>query len=167
LAPDEPLTYETFIQLIHPEDRERAQASLQALPSPGGEHKSECRVVDSSGGLRWIVLMGRRSSEDGKRTLGVTLNLTERKRAAEILERTVIERTAQLQRNGRGAGGFFVQCFARPAGPLRAMQGYAKALMEDYGPAGILPQSNALKESTVLRPAWRCSLATFLPTAKS
>jgi len=86
------------------------------------------------GGLRWIVLMGRRSSEDGKRTLGVTLNLTERKRAAEILERTVIERTAQLQEMVAELEAFSYSVSHDLRAPLRAMQGYAKALMEDYGP---------------------------------
>ncbi len=62
-----------------------------------------------------------------------TRDVTERKRAAEILEKTVVERTAKLQEVVSELEAFSYSISHDMRSPLRAMQGHAKALMDDHG----------------------------------
>jgi PAS domain S-box-containing protein len=88
-APDEELNYESFFNVIHPEDRERVhQAVQQALRSRENLH-CDYRIVQPDGGIRWIGFRGQRqlrSAGESDRLMGVLLDITERKRAEQALE---------------------------------------------------------------------------------
>src|SRR5206468_11403341 len=62
-----------------------------------------------------------------------TRDITDRKRASEILEQTVIERTAQLRETVAELEAFSYSISHDMRSPLRAMQGHAEALLKDYG----------------------------------
>jgi len=80
-----PVTYATFMQGVHPDDRERVQAVVdRALDSAGaGRYSAEFRAVPSSRGERWIAATGAVFFDDGKavRMVGTAQDVTERKRA--------------------------------------------------------------------------------------
>jgi len=57
----------------------------------------------------------------------------ERDRATEVLERTVAERTAQLQETVAELEAFSYSVSHDMRSSLRAMQNYAQGLLEDYG----------------------------------
>jgi signal transduction histidine kinase len=61
-----------------------------------------------------------------------TRDITERKRAAEILEQMVAERTGQLRETVAQLEAFSYSISHDLRAPLRTMHGYAKALLEDY-----------------------------------
>jgi len=91
LAPGEPITGETFWEIVHPDDRMRVRRlGLAAMYGKnGGEFSFEYRVVrKSDGDLRWFSTWGRVLFEAGKpaRIIGVAHDITAHKRAEEALK---------------------------------------------------------------------------------
>ncbi len=81
-----PINYDQFIQAIHPDDREAAQAAMdQALDSRGvGKFDADFRVIGIEDGIeRWISSRGQIFYEGGSplQLFGTTCDFTERKRS--------------------------------------------------------------------------------------
>ncbi|WP_052519226.1 PAS domain-containing sensor histidine kinase [Archangium violaceum] len=93
LPPDASLDYDTFLSLVHPEDREHVhQAVQQALePTGSGSYRLDYRAVNPrDGSIRWLSTSGRAffdSSGRAVRFLGTALDITGR-----VLEREAAER---------------------------------------------------------------------------
>jgi PAS domain S-box-containing protein len=89
LAPDHsPLTVDELPEHIHPDDRERLQASVQDALERTHSWDTEYRVQWPDGSVRWLNSKGAvllDASGQPFRTTGVTLDITERKRAEEEL----------------------------------------------------------------------------------
>lgn len=104
LPPDaEVKNYDTFLSALHPEDRERAhQLALQAL-DPAGSHtyRTDYRAVGLEDGIeRWLSSNGRAffdSNGRAVRLIGTVLDITERVRAREALEREKNRATSILE----------------------------------------------------------------------
>jgi len=133
LRPQDHLTVSHLIELVHPEDRESLRASLRAARTANGDHQIECRVIDAKGKTRWISMQSRSFHNGDHRMIGVTLDITSRKEAAEILENTVAERTAKLKETVGELEAFAYSISHDMRAPLRSMQGFAAMLMEDCG----------------------------------
>ncbi|MDX6451789.1 MAG: hypothetical protein QOH16_1838 [Gaiellaceae bacterium] len=105
------LTYETFAEFIHPEDRAAVRAEVKRVFRSGAPHyECPCRIVQPSGEIRWVMTRGTllRSPEGvPERMLGVTLDETER-RGIE-LDRAQLEirlrQAEKLEALGQLAGG--------------------------------------------------------------
>jgi PAS domain S-box-containing protein len=97
LPPDATVTYEeSFVAGLHPDDRERAQAAVEAALDPDGpgSYDIEYRTIGHEDGLeRWVGAKGRAVFKDGRpvRFIGTAINLTQRK-AAEAELRALNER---------------------------------------------------------------------------
>jgi PAS domain-containing protein/two-component sensor histidine kinase len=75
-------TYEGFLARVHPDDRPRVRRTLDASVAAGTPHELECRIVRSSGEVRWVQVKGRvytNGNGESARALGVTLDVTEQK----------------------------------------------------------------------------------------
>jgi PAS domain S-box-containing protein len=86
----------TFIRAIHPEDRERVEASIAAAVETGGDYECEYRLVRPDGSVRWVNARGRcEHGLDGKpvRFPGVVVDITDRK----CTEAELASRTAQIE----------------------------------------------------------------------
>ncbi|GJE74216.1 Blue-light-activated histidine kinase [Methylorubrum suomiense] len=84
--PHEPLAYEDLIEAIHPDDRERMQANVRVSIETGSDYDIEYRVRLPDGGTRWLQVRGQPFHDDGGIPVsmaGVTIDVTERKRAEE------------------------------------------------------------------------------------
>lgn len=81
--------YETFLNVIHPEDRAAAVALIQrALAEKRQEYRNEFRVLWPDGSVHWILAQGRfyfNENGDPVRLVGVDVDLTERKLGEESL----------------------------------------------------------------------------------
>jgi PAS domain S-box-containing protein len=90
-------TYEAFLALIHPDDRERFTSTVQAAMEHGGSYEAEFRVVSPRGRVRWMLGKGQTFPDvDGKpaRMIGMGIDVTARKRTEEELRESI----ARLQR---------------------------------------------------------------------
>ncbi len=85
---DRPRSLAEWLERVHPDDREHLRARIRALVGPGGGDvwNLEYRVLHPVRGERWIASMGRMEHDHGGQPLrirGISLDVTERKRAEE------------------------------------------------------------------------------------
>jgi PAS domain S-box-containing protein len=89
--PDEPITYALWLEGLHPEDRDRAEAAVaRALdPDDDADYLSEYRVVHRvTGETQWVQVTGRPtfSNEKAVRLVGTVKDITARKETEEALK---------------------------------------------------------------------------------
>ena len=100
LPPDCALTYETWQNAIHDDDRERVQAAVARAYDPSGDgvYDVEYRVMGADGVERWVATRGRTRFENGHPVslLGVARDITGRKMIEHSLELVAEVRTGQL-----------------------------------------------------------------------
>ena len=135
--------------LLHPDDVEAGRRDLLAfLKSPTATYQKEFRLQHRDGSYRWIYSRAA-ALRDGRgralRMLGAHVDITQRKQAEEHvlrvnaeLEGHVAQRTAQLQAANRELEAFSYSVSHDLRAPLRAIDGFAQALAEDFG--GTLPE---------------------------
>jgi PAS domain S-box-containing protein len=93
LPPDAVITAESFLERVHPDDRDRVTHAIQAAtaPSSSGSYEVEYRVCWPDGTIRWILARGRAmftgeaAHRVATRGIGTVLDITERKHAEETL----------------------------------------------------------------------------------
>ena len=138
-------TSETALAQVLPEDREHVAAALQRETLVDGSSlQIECRIRRADDeAVRWIEIRGR---ADGgvtppTRLIGVVADITDRKLAEEALTSTnatleaeVTERTASLGESNAQLDAFAYTVSHDLRAPLRAMEGFARILLDDYGP---------------------------------
>jgi PAS domain S-box-containing protein len=80
-APEEEVTYQSFLGKIHPDDHDRVRQSVeQAVHSEENLH-SDYRIVLPDGQIRWICARGKlQLKPDGKsgRLMGISVDITDR-----------------------------------------------------------------------------------------
>jgi PAS domain S-box-containing protein len=109
LAPDAP-TPPSVLPLLHPDDRKRVKADIEASLDPvtGGVFEDEHRIVRADGSVRWVLakgkvtFVGEGAERRAKHGVGCVLDITERKLAETALARseeryrTVIESATDI-----------------------------------------------------------------------
>jgi PAS domain S-box-containing protein len=93
----EALHYEWWLEQLHPQDRDRVVASISETLTQGTS-LTECRLRHRDGSHRWVEdkrRLIRDSSNQPKEIVGIWVDITERKRAEEVLL------TLSLQESGR------------------------------------------------------------------
>lgn len=84
--------YETpdfWVNVIHPEDRERVLNAAEKALSKGRETNCEYRIIDGDGKIRWVQDSGRFFKDENGNIIcwqGIIIDITERKRAEETLK---------------------------------------------------------------------------------
>jgi PAS domain S-box-containing protein len=139
---DGEVTYDTFLEVIHPDDAERATAAVGAAldPSGKGEFAADYRVVWPAGDVRWVraggrvYFEGRGADRKPARFLGTVQDITERRGAEAERERLIAElETGQAR--------------------LRQIFAEAPAVMALYsGPEHVVSMVNPTWERTVGKP---------------
>jgi PAS domain S-box-containing protein len=88
---------EDFIRYVHPDDRTRVSEAIANAKQNRKPYAAEFRIVQPDGTVRWLAARGKfyyARNGNPERMLGVSLDITERKRAEEALfdtNRRVIE----------------------------------------------------------------------------
>jgi PAS domain S-box-containing protein len=104
--PDGP-SYGQWQNAIHPADRDRVNAGIAQAIATGAPYQADYRVLHENGEARWLTVRGRVITDEyGRpvRMLGVNLDITDRRSAAEALarlndelEQRVAERTVAFE----------------------------------------------------------------------
>lgn len=101
LPPDAVVDYNVWRAQLHPDDLARVEAAIERCADPRGDglYDIEYRVIGKIDGVeRWIATRGRTNFEKDKPVsfYGVAIEITDRKRIENALERRVEERTREL-----------------------------------------------------------------------
>lgn len=104
LPPDVPVGYNIMLSLVHPDDvplvRERLAMAFD--PVNNGNYDVEHRIIPyNSDAVRWTRVRGKMyfdGAGNPEKLIGTLLDITDEKMAKEELERTVIQRTQELQK---------------------------------------------------------------------
>ena len=88
-SPDEVITVERLEASFHPDDRDRVRRVIERIRGVTGDpFDVEYRILPADGGVRWIASRGRphfTPTGEPDRLMGVSIDITERKRAEEAL----------------------------------------------------------------------------------
>jgi PAS domain S-box-containing protein len=93
-GPEEVVSLERFEAAVHPEDIERVQRAIARALTAGEPINEEYRIRLGDAQVKWIASRGRpyfKSSGEPERLLGVSIDITERKRAEEELRQSHAE----------------------------------------------------------------------------
>ncbi|NET41341.1 response regulator [Okeania sp. SIO2B3] len=83
------LTYEDFLELVHPEDRESIDRAVQATIATAQPYKIECRIYQPNGSLVYISARGRPLCDVSGKVIyiiGTVHDITERKLTEKQLQ---------------------------------------------------------------------------------
>jgi formate hydrogenlyase transcriptional activator len=94
--PDEPLSFERFLEVVHPDDREKAKATLARSLKTRDMVSLEYRIVPPDGSVRWIISRGRSypaAQGHPQRVMGVAVDITARK----AMEAKLLDQIDEIQ----------------------------------------------------------------------
>ncbi|HEX7959261.1 MAG TPA: DUF4118 domain-containing protein, partial [Terriglobales bacterium] len=89
-------TVQTWLEMVHPDDRDRVLGALKRAIETTKPYEVEFRVVMSGGKVRWIASSGEfyKSGQGVQRMIGVNIDITVRKKAEQALEAAAKEELA-------------------------------------------------------------------------
>lgn len=87
---------DSFLELIHPEDKERVLQVYQSHLETMAPYEEECRIIRPDGAMRWIWVRSFQVQEQGRevRSVGIAEDITMRKEAEETVR---LERDLALE----------------------------------------------------------------------
>jgi PAS domain S-box-containing protein len=134
---------EEFYGAVHPDDVDYLKACLTKAIEQNELYNPEYRVIWPDGNEHYVVARGRLFLDASGKPLrldGVLWDITERKKAErerrllnEELEQRVLQRTAQLNEVNKELEKFSYSVSHDLRAPLRSIDGWSLALLEDYG----------------------------------
>lgn len=139
-------TYEAYLGFAHPLVRDRVAAQVADFLRKAPEQEIiqyDHEIIRGDGKPGWIEVRGTvTTSQNGQpcRMTGICTDITERKKTdlelqkyRDELEDMVRERTAQLEAANKELEAFSYSVSHDLRAPLRAIDGYSRVLLEDYG----------------------------------
>ena len=124
--------YDAWASRLHPDDRPHAEAAIQKALAGEKDYDPEFRVVHADGTIHFIkayALVQRNAQDEPQSMVGINFDITDCKQA----ETKLLQTTAQLEASNRELEAFAYSVSHDLRSPLRAIDGFSKALLEDYG----------------------------------
>jgi len=124
-----------FVNLMHPDDFAKMPEHYKQIQAAqdGDIAETEYRMRHANGEWRWLYSRGCIFSRDEcgqvKQTIGAAQDISDRKQAELELQQT----TTQLEASNRELEAFAYSVSHDLRAPLRAIDGFSNALIEDYG----------------------------------
>lgn len=86
VSPKEVITYEKYVAMLHPDDRDHAQSVAARSMETGETYQFEHRIIHRDGSEHWLLGSGRTVLENGKpvRMIGTSMNIDTVKQAQEL-----------------------------------------------------------------------------------
>jgi len=132
-----------WTQVLHPKDSENAVRLWHAAVQEGRVYEAEARFRRFDGEYRWFLSRAHPTRDLQGNIVtwfGTSTDIEEKKRAEEkisqmnvSLEQRVQERTAQLEASNRELEAFSYSVAHDLRAPLRSIDGFNQAVLEDYG----------------------------------
>ncbi|GEM_PF-1155737 len=116
-----------FLDFVHPEDRERTIAETRNLASGNTTIQFENRYLHADGTYRWL-LWNAAASEETKTIFAAAADITELKEHERVLQ----SQNAALETANRELESFSYSVSHDLRAPLRAVDGYARIIEEEY-----------------------------------
>lgn len=136
-------SYQAFMDAIHPEDRDMVSSAVNDALTLGRPYSLDHRIMLPSGEVRIVHEQAEVKRDASGRPMvmsGTVQDITERKKAEEEvrklnaeLEDKVRERTAELEAAVKGLESFSYSVAHDLRTPLRTIDGFSQAFIEDYG----------------------------------
>ena len=134
-SPTEQITLLSIADMVHPEDREQVETTLNESQTYGKDYDSEFRVVYADGSIHWIAAKGKTYLDaEGKpfSMMGIVRGITEKKAASEELSK-IYEREKRARDEAEEANrtkDFFLAIVSHELrSPLNAILGWTKILL--------------------------------------
>ena len=124
--------YEAWSNSLHPDDRQASELALQQALTGEKDFAPEFRVVHPDGTIRFIqayAIVQRNERGEPLQMIGANFDITDRKQAEVTIQQTA----AQLEASNRELEAFAYSVSHDLRSPLRAIDGFSNALIEDYG----------------------------------
>ncbi|HYE01121.1 MAG TPA: CHASE3 domain-containing protein [Alphaproteobacteria bacterium] len=151
---EESLAARPLTDFLHPEDREPFREAWRRVAAGEPVTRIENRCQAADGSWRWIEWSAAPAWPEAA-AFAVARDTSERRQSEEEirrlnsdLERRVEERTGQLRDVVAELDAFAYTVSHDLRAPLRAMEGFSRALIEDHGPA-LDPQARRYAERIV------------------
>jgi PAS domain S-box-containing protein len=158
------LNLESFASLVHPEDRVGVRQAINQSLKSGTPYELEFRIVKPNGDIGWLFTNAVVFRDDDKptRLVGVTLDITDRKRAESELD-VALAREQELrhvaEESNRLKDEFLATMSHELRNPLNVILGYSELLLraEEFRNSpqlarmGEALRRNALAQSHLIR----------------
>ncbi|HEY9615405.1 MAG TPA: GAF domain-containing protein [Microcoleaceae cyanobacterium] len=130
-------TYDEFLNRIHPDDRPTLLAAIQQAIAECTLYDLDLRIIHTDGSIRYLAMKGQPFCNVAGRVtrlFGAMLDITERKYAeiaVQTLNQELSKSVVELTAVNRELEAFSYSVSHDLRAPLRSINGYSQALLED------------------------------------
>jgi PAS domain S-box-containing protein len=135
ISPFETMSYNDFLEVVHPDDRQNLVDNFLESQKNGTEYDVEYRVIYADGNIHWLSTRGKTyldTEGNPANMMGVVRRITDRKNADEELSRVyALERKArdEAEEANRTKDYFLALVSHELRSPLNAILGWTKILL--------------------------------------